>query len=452
MTSELTNVNQKKSSAKKIGFWGCSALVVGNMIGSGVFLLPSTLAAFGSLAILGWLFTSAGAIVLALVFGSLARQSTRTGGPYAWTKDGYGEFPGFLVAWGYWIAIWSGNAAIAVAFSGYIAYFFPAVADNNLLGLFIALSAIWTVTYINIRGVHSAGVLQMLTTVLKILPLFFIILLATVEFNPAHFTPFNPTNESTGAGIVACAALTLWAFLGLESATVPADNVENPSRTIPMATICGVVFASIVYILVTVAIFGLMPRDELMQSTAPLADAANIVVGEWGGLFIAIGACIATFGTLNGFTLLSGQVPLGAARDHVFPNWFSKVTPQDTPARSLVISNILASLLVIMNFSKGLVEQFTFIILLATLTTLVPYIFCALAEIMIWLRQGCDSDKKPKRVTIFLSAVAFCYSLWAIYGAGSEVVFYGFLFLLAGVPFHVGIKWAAQNKQYKTGE
>ena len=425
-------------------------MVVGNMIGSGVFLLPSTLAAFGSLAIIGWVFTSVGAIVLALVFGSLARQSTRTGGPYAWTRDGYGEFTGFLVAWGYWIAIWAGNAAVVVAFSGYIAYFFPAVADNKLLGFFVALSAIWTVTYINIRGVRSAGILQLLTTVLKVLPLLFIVFLATLEFNPGNLAPFNPTNESIGAGIVASAALTLWAFLGLESATVPADNVANPSRTIPLATICGVVFASVIYILVTLAIFGLIPRYELMQSTAPLADAASKVAGEWGGFFVAVGACIATFGTLNGFTLLSGQVPLGAARDNIFPRWFSKVTPQGTPARSLIVSNILASVLIAMNFSKGLVEQFTFIILLATLTTLVPYIFCALAEIMIWLRQGGESDKKPKTMTLLLSGIAFCYSLWAIYGAGSNVVFYGFILLLAGVPFHVGIRWSVQRNQSKT--
>jgi APA family basic amino acid/polyamine antiporter len=416
------------------------------MIGSGVFLLPSSLAEYGSLAIVGWILTSLGAIVLALVFASLARQSIRTGGPYAWTRDGYGEFPGFLIAWGYWIAIWAGNAAIAVAFSGYVAYFVPEVANNKALGLAVALGAIWIVTFINIHGVRSAGIMQVVSTALKMLPLLFIIFIGFIDFDTTNFPAFNASSGSASSGIVACAALTLWAFLGLESATVPADNVENPARTVPLSTVIGVILAALVYILVTLSIFSILPREQLMTSTAPLADAAQAITGAWGGIAIAIGACIATFGTLNGFTLLSGQVPLGAAKDGVFPTWLGKLTKQGTPARALIVSNVLASLLVTMNFSKDLVEQFTFIILLATLTTLVPYIFCALAEIMIWLRKGGSSENQPKISTVVLSGLAFTYSLWAIYGAGSDVVFYGFLFLLAGVPFHVWIKWQNRSK------
>ena len=438
-----------------LGFWSCVSLVVGNMIGSGVFLLPSALAAYGALAIAGWLVTSAGAIALALVFARLARLSPRTGGPYVWTHDGYGEFAGFLVAWGYWIALWAGNAAVAVAFSGYLAYFFPLVADNPLIGLGAALAAIWTVTIVNIRGVQNAGIVQIVTTILKILPLIVVIFIGLIYLQPAHFVPLNPTQESAGVGIAACAALTLWAFLGLESATVPADDVDNPARTIPRATVVGVIFAAAVYLSVTIAVMGLMPRQELAQSTAPLADAASVVMGQWGGALIALGACIATFGTLNGFTLLSGQIPLGAARDNVFPKWFDKITAQGTPARSLIVSNLLASGLVAMNFSKNLVEQFTFIILLATLTTLVPYIFCALAEVMIWLRSSVSSSANtaaPTLSVMLLGSCAFLYSLWAIYGAGQDVVFYGFLLLLAGVPVHVMIKWADRPRRVAIGD
>ena len=434
------------SISRSLGLSGCVALVVGNMIGSGIFLLPATLAPYGTLSIIGWVATSAGAILLALVFGRLARVSTRTGGPYAYTRDGYGDFAGFIVAWGYWIALWSGNAAVAVAFVSYSAYFFPIFSSNSFAGLGLALSAIWLVTYVNIRGVKGAGILQVITTVLKILPLLLIIIIGFAHFEPSSFSPLNPTKQSALSGIVTCAALTLWAFIGLESATVPAGNVKNPSRTIPLATIVGVIFTAAIYIAVTVAVFSIMSPQNLAQSTAPLADAANLTIGATGGALIAIGACISTFGTLNGFTLLSGQVPYGAAQDDVFPRWFNKTSTQGTPVRALLVSNFLASLLIAMNFSKGLVDQFTFIILLATLATLVPYLFCALAEIMIWLRSGGDKVKQPTLIGVMLGSLAFIYSLWAIYGAGKEVVFYGFLLLLVGIPIHVAIKWTTRER------
>ena len=429
-----------------LGLWGCIALVVGNMIGSGIFLLPATLAPYGTVSILGWIATSFGAITLALVFGRLARVSARTGGPYAYTRDGFGDFAGFIVAWGYWIALWSGNAAVAVAFVGYSAYFFPVFSGSGLSGLGLALAAIWLVTAVNIRGMQGAGVLQVITTVLKIFPLLLIIVVGFTQFEPANFIPINPTSHSTLGGIVTCAALTLWAFIGLESATVPAGDVVNPSRTIPLATTIGVVFTAIIYIAVTVGVFSLIAPEDLAHSTSPLADAATVKMGVVGGALVAIGACISTFGTLNGFTLLSGQVPYGAAKDGVFPKWFEKTSPQGTPIRALVVSNVLASLLIAMNFSKSLVDQFTFIILLATLATLVPYLFCAFAEIMIWLRSGKNDSDKPTRASIILGGFAFLYSLWAIYGAGKEVVYYGFLLLLLGVPVHVAITWTSRKQ------
>jgi basic amino acid/polyamine antiporter, APA family len=424
-----------------LGLSACIALVVGNMIGSGVFLLPSALALFGPISIAGWVITSTGAILLALVFGRLARQVPKTGGPYAYTREGFGEFAGFLVAWGYWIALWAGNAAVAVAFAGYVGFLIPAVGQSSLLGLVVALAAIWLLTWINVHGVETAGGVQLITTVLKILPLIAIALVGIAYVDPGNFSPLNVSERSTIGAIGACAALTLWAFLGLESATVPAGNVVRPAVTIPRATVIGTTFAAVLYVLVTIAVMGLVPLGQLRSSSAPLADAAVTLWGAWGGWLVAIGACVSTFGTLNGFTLLTGQVPLGAAQDGLFPRRFSQLTKAGTPAFSLVFSNLLASGLVAMNFTRGLVEAFTFIILLATLTTLVPYVFCALAEFMIYLRNPAAYGGHGLGHSGVIAALAFAYSLWAIYGAGAEVVYYGFLLLLAGVPVFVGIKW-----------
>ena len=437
----------------KLGMWTCTGLVIGNMVGSGIFLLPAALGPLGPVALFGWLVTSAGAIALALVFGRLARIVPETGGPYAYTRTGFGDFAGFLVAWGYWIALWSGNAAVSVAFAGYLGYFLPVIGVDTAYGAIAALAALWLVTMINTRGVGEAGLVCLVTTVLKLLPLLLVASMGLLLLDTEHLSPLNPGNGSIAAAIAASAALTLWAFLGLESATVPAGDVDRPDVTIPRATILGTVIAAVLYIAVTLAAFGTIAPADLADSTAPLADVARDLLGPWGGTLVALGACVATFGTLNGFTLLTGQVPLGAARDGVFPAVFARLSSRQTPATALVASNALASVLIAMNFSKGLVEQFTFIILLATLTSLVPYLLCALAELMILAREP-SRYRAPRGLarTVALSAVAFLYAAWAIYGAGAEIVFYGFLLLIAGIPVFVWVRWRANSSELARAE
>ncbi|WP_064742234.1 amino acid permease [Inquilinus limosus] len=428
------------SANKRLGLAACTALVVGNMIGSGVFLLPASLAAYGPMALLGWIVTAIGAMALAIVFGRLARLVPRTGGPYAYTRAGFGEFAGFLIAWGYWIALWAGNAGVAVAFTGYLGHFVPAAA-HGATGLAVALAALWTLTLVNIRGVGTAGIVQVATTVLKLLPLLALVLVGLAAVVPSRFTPLNPSGMDPLAAIAACSALTLWAFLGLESATVPAGEVDNPGRTIPLATMLGTSLAAALYILVTIVAFGAVPLSELGGSTAPLALVAERLWGAVGGFVIAAGAIVSTFGTLNGFTLLAGQVPFGAARDGTFPAFLGESSPSGSPVNALIVSSLLSSALIAMSLSRDLVDQFTFIILLATLTSLVPYIFCALAELVLYATDP-TRYRPPDRIggLIVLATIAFLFSLGAIYGAGAEVVFWGFLLLVSGLPVFVWIK------------
>jgi APA family basic amino acid/polyamine antiporter len=428
-------------TAGGLGLAACTALVVGNMIGSGIFLLPASLAAFGPISLVGWAVTSLGALVLAVIFGRLSRVVTKTGGPYAYTEAGYGEFAGFIIAWGYWIALWTGNAGVAVALAGYVGFLFPSIGASQTSSLAVALIAIWTLTLVNVRGVAEAGFVQVVTTVLKLVPLVLIGTLGFFWIDGANFTPFNTSGQSDLAAISAAAALTLWAYLGLESATVPAGEVVEPERTIPRATIVGVLIAAAVYVSVTTVAIGVVPSERLASSAAPLADAAQAMWGAAGGVLVALGAVISTFGTLNGFTLLTGQVPYGAALDRVFPERMGHLSRFGTPANALVFSNLLASVLVAMNFAQGLVGAFNAIILLAVMSSLLPYALCALAELMILLRTG-RTVAGPEIVKVaVLGGLGFVYSLWAIYGAGAETVFLGFLLVLAGIPVHVGIKW-----------
>jgi APA family basic amino acid/polyamine antiporter len=210
-----------------------TALVVGNMIGSGVFLLPASLAVYGGASIVGWLFTTAGALLLALVFARLGRAFPKIGGPYAYSRAGFGDVIGFQVAWGYWIAIWAGNAAIAIAFVGYLGYFWPALSSSPMLAAIVAIAAVWLLTVINAAGIRPAGIVQLLTTTAKLVPLVGIAVVGIFFFDSAAFSPFNPTEGSAFSAIIG-GRIDAWAFIGLGSATIPADDVDDPSRTIPV--------------------------------------------------------------------------------------------------------------------------------------------------------------------------------------------------------------------------
>lgn len=435
-----TTTDRGVSTESRMGVGLATALVVGNMIGSGIFLLPSSLAAYGGISILAWLFTAAGAMLLALVFARLGQAYPDAGGPYAYSRRAFGDFMGFLTAWGYWIAIWAGNAAIAVAFVSYSAEFWPALENNALLAGLMGIAAIWLLTWINILGVRQGGVMQAITTVLKLVPLVAIATLGLLFINTANFT-WNVSGESNIQALTAAAALTLWAFIGLESATVPADDLKDATRTIPRSTVIGTLIATGVYILSTVAVMGVIPTATLAGSNAPFADAAREMFGSWAGTAVAIGAVISTFGCLNGWILLQGQVPRAAARDRLFPASFARLSPNGTPVVGLVVSSVLVTVLMAMNYTRGLVDQFTFIVLLATLATLVPYSFSAGAELLLLAtdREAFSGQRLARNVVI--AGLAFAYSVWAIAGAGYEVVFKGFLLLLAGIPVYVWIRW-----------
>jgi len=422
---------------RKLGLWVCTALVVGNMIGSGVFLLPASLGAYGGVSIVGWLFTATGAMLLALTFAWLARALPRAGGPYAYTRASFGDFAAFLVAWGYWLSICAGNAAIAVALVGYLGVFWPALATAPLLGAAAAVASIWLCTWINARGVREAGGVQVFATVLKLLPLVAIGTLGLAFLRWGNFTPFNVSGRSTLSAVSATAVLTLWAFLGLESATIPAGEVDRPDRTIPRATLLGTAVAAAVYILSTVAIMGVIPAATLATSTAPFADAASRMWGPWAAHAVAAGAAVSCFGALNGWILLQGQLPLAAAVDGLLPPMFGRVSRRGTPVVALTVSSVVITLIVASNYTKGLVVEFTFIILLSTLAVLVPYAFSTMAFIVLRIRDREHPRGRRLVGPLGVALLAFGYSMWAIVGAGANTVFWGCVLLLAGVPVYL---------------
>jgi len=427
----------KKPGSKKIGFWLSSSLVVGNMTGSGIFLLPAALAVYGGITIFGWLFTTIGAIILALLFARLSRLIKKVGGPYTYVREGFGDFAGFMVAWGYWISIWCGNAAISVAGVGYLSVFFPSIRESNLISAVIAIGAIWLFTLVNTRNIRSVGVVQLITTILKILPLVFIGTIGFLYFERSNFSPLNLSGSSNLTAITASAALTLWAFLGLESATIPSDKIRDPTRTIPRATIFGTLVAALIYVSSTISVMGIIDPADLRNSAAPFADAAGKIWGSGASAAVALGAVISCFGALNGWILLQGQVPMAAAGDRIFPGRFGRLSGKGVPLFGVIFSSILASLLVGMNFTKGLVGMFTFTIMLSTLTVLLPYLLSSLSEIMILIKGRKKGASVSLKGAIAIGSAAFLFSLWAVTGLGLEIIGWGLLLLVIGIPFYL---------------
>jgi APA family basic amino acid/polyamine antiporter len=405
---------------------------MGNMIGSGVFLLPASLAPHGGLSLLGWVVSTVGALLLALVFARLARFNPASGGPYAYTRQAYGDLAGFLVAWGYWISVWSANAALAVAFVGYLDPFIPSVVRSPPSAGALAVLVLWILTGINVLGVRGAGRLQLATTALKILPLLAVGIAGAMMLEPSHFA-VTGTNESVARGVMATTTLTLWAFLGLECATIPASSTADASRTIPRATVIGTVLTAGIYLISTVGVMSLIEPSRLATSAAPFADAARVLAGDRAAAIVAIGAAISCFGALNGWILIVGQIPMAVAQDGLFPRAMGRLSNRGTPALAMIVGGMLSSALIGMNYSRSLVELFTFIILLATLSTLVPYTFCSLAGFILRRR---DARLQWSTAATAVSSLAFAYTLFSIAGAGADVVFYGFLLLMAGLPVY----------------
>lgn len=439
-------MSETGSSKNKLGFWTSTSLVIGNMIGGGIFLMPSALAAYGGISLLGWIFSALGAFFMARVFSNLSKLlPSVSGGPYAYTKRGFGDFMGFLVAWGYWISIWCSNAAITVSLVSALSTFFPELNGNPVASSVTGLCAIWLLTWVNTKGVVASGKMQLVTTVLKIIPLLAVSAVGIFFIRAGHFTPFNISGESNFSAITATAAMTLFAYLGLECATIPAGDVENPEKTIPRATIAGTLIATFIYMLGTVSIIGIIPSADLQKSVTPFADAAAVLWGNNARYWISAGVAIAGFGALNGWILIQGQIPNAIAKDKLFPAVFAKKNDKGVPAAGILISSVLVSLLMMMNYTKGLVTQFKALILLSTLCSLVPYLF-SMAAYMIVKTEKNELNKAGWISSMILGFLAFAFAFWAIAGAGQEIVYKGFLLLLAGVPFYIWIRYSKKDK------
>lgn len=419
-------MTETASPPKTLGFWSCWALAVGTMIGSGIFLVPAVLAPYGLLSFGGWIIAGLGSVALALCMARLAGSTRRTGGPYVYAQEAFGDLAGFLVAWSIWLSFWIAIPVVALAFVGYLAVFVPALTGHMGAQVSVAFALIAVLTLINVKGLREASFVQIAMTVLKIVPLLVIIALGGALGAPSNLPDFNPSGAPLLPSLAAAALITMWPFTGFEACTVPAGAVANPERTIPRALVIGVVTVAVIYLAATFAVMLLVPPDVLAQSTSPFADAAR-GLGPWGPSFVAFGALIATAGTLNGCIFVSGQMPMAVALDNLAPGWFGKTDRGGSPYLALLVSSGLGALLLGANFSRGLMGAFTFLLMMSTALGLFYYLLSALAE----LRHSFRSATAWAAIAL----IGVAYTLFAMLGSGFEVLAWGVVLMLAGIPF-----------------
>ncbi len=395
------------------------AMVVGTIIGSGIYLLPATLAKYGPNIVFAFLVTIGGTMCLALTFAKLAARMP--GGPFAYVGKAFGDLPAAITMWSYLVSQWTAITAIALAVGGALGFIIPALGSG--VGLVCtALFVILLLFAINVSGIRSAGNVQLVTTLIKIIPLLAVILLLFGRF--VGGTPVEPLAPTpvTFAGIAAAAALMLFSLTGFEAATVTANVTEDSTHTVPRATIIGTGFAGLVYLAATLAVLWLLPSATAGQSSAPFADATAPLLGSVAGALVAAIAAVSAFGACNAIVLMSGEVARSIAAAGDLPPFFARTNRTGVPVGSLAVGCGLAALLVLASNSDSFVPLYVFITLLSAVASLILYAACAAAALK--LRIG----------SIILAIVALAYSVAMFVGAGWEATLWGVVLAILAIP------------------
>lgn len=421
-----------------LGPWMAVALVVGNIIGAGIFLLPAALAPLGQNAIYGWLLTIGGALCLAWVFAQLAARID--GGPYAYVREAAGELPAFMVMWSYWISIWAGIPALAIAAVSYGSSIVPGLG-GPIVAPAAAIASVWLFTLVNMRGARSAGAVQVVTTALKLLPLIAVVVVAAVLLGRGVESAALTATAVTPGAIASAAALALFAMLGFESAALAAGKVRNAVNVVPKATIRGTALVGLIYLVACTAVLFLLSGKQAGMSPAPFADAISPVLGPVAGTLIAVFAVISALGCLNGWVLCSGEVPLALARSGIFPRWLAVTTSIGTPVRAQVVSSLVATALIASNYSRSMAGLFAFVILVTTVMSLVLYFACAGSALSMIAR---GRVRAPLLGSAALLGLIF--SLWAMWGAGAEASLWGLSLLATGLPIWAVMRFSRRRE------
>jgi basic amino acid/polyamine antiporter, APA family len=416
-----------------------TALIVGNVIGIGIFVMPASLAPYGLNAIVGWLITIVGVGFIAVSFAALARAFPQDDGPYTYTRRVFGEGTAFIVMWCYWVSTWVTNAAIAIGLVGYLAVFFPVLTAVRWLPAVTALSLLWFFVLVNMGGARAAGWVQILTTVLKLLPLLGVIVLGVwvLADHPSAYVEHVPANRISLGELSSVSTIALFAMLGIECATIPAARVKDPQRTIPRATVLGTIVTALICLGVSVVPVLLIPQAALTASNAPFADLFGRVLGASSGKIIALFVIISGLGALNGWTLMIGEITQGVARHGRLPRALTKENAHGAPVRALVVTAFVSSLMLLSNYSESIASGFAFLTVVVTAANLPIYFSCTLA-LAVLAARGAIQGNRRRLIFLGLSGLlATLYCAWASIGIGARPLLWTVVLGAVGIPVYL---------------
>jgi len=417
--------------SRKIGFWSVFALVTGSQIGTGVFMLPAALAPFGIMSLGGWVISGLGAVMLALVFAKLCSQFPRTGGPHAYVQAMFGNSAAFFTGWTYWVISWVSTCAVI---TGCIGYLSPLIGDHPpFVDLILEIVLLLMITAVNFRGVKVAGNVEFFLTALKTIPLLLVPVAALFFFKPSNFAVIEHVSSPWDLSqmLSHVALLTLWGFVGLESATTPAGSVENPAKTIPRAVVMGTLFVAILYVINSISIMGATPASVLATSKAPYADTARFIFGGNWHLGISLIAAIVCIGTLNAWMLASGQIALGVAQDGLMPAIFARKNKHGAPWWALLISCAGIVPLLFLTQDQNLAHQVNTIIDFSVTAFLFVYGICCLAYLKMLYQS-----QKSSFLQWLCGLIALSFCIWVIAATPAKTLLISSGFTLSGLPIY----------------
>lgn len=414
-----------QTRSRQLGIFQSTSLVTGNLVGSGVFLLPAALAAFGNLTLLAWVVTGIGALMLGWIFSKMSVLNPQNGGPHQFVTSAFGKPYGFWVAWGYWVLSWISNAALIVAAVSYLNAMMPGLTTVQIFGLQVFI--LFSVTLINILGIRTAGKFELVMTCLKLIPLVGIPIIGVFYIDWSAVSFSLPQDIGLFSGLKEAMFLTIWAFVGIETATVTGGEIKNPSKTIPFATIFGTSLALIVYLFGCFTMLNLLGQTALVNSNAPYADLAGILFGGNWTRFIALTAILCCLGSFNGWTMVVGRIAQGASDQGLFPKIFARTNAHGTPVMSLLISATCTLPLLFLSLQKDLLSQFNFIIDVSITLILIVYAISIIAYIKLF-NQSFSVGK------ILITAGALLFVLVSLWAAGLKMIALSLTLLVMGLP------------------
>ncbi|CAM3725190.1 arginine-ornithine antiporter [Ectopseudomonas alcaliphila] len=415
-------------STQKLRLGALIALVVGSMVGGGIFSLPQNIAASASAGatLIGWLITGVGMLTLAFVFQTLAnRKPELDGGVYAYAKAGFGDYMGFSSAWGYWISAWIGNVSYMVLLFSTLGYFFPVFGEGNTLPAVIGASVLlWLLHFLVLRGIKEAAFINTVTTIAKMLPLALFIVIAAIAFKMDVFTADFWGRGNTELGSVMdqvrnMMLVTVWVFIGIEGASIFSARAEKRSD-VGKATVIGFVGVLLLLVLVNILSQGIMAQAELAGLKNPsMAGVLEQVVGPWGAQLISIGLVVSLAGALLSWTLLCAEILFASARDHTMPEFLRKENVNHVPANALWLSNGLIQLFLIITLFSA--STYLSLLYLATSMILVPYFWSSAYAVLLAVRgETYEHDTGERNKDLLIAAISTLYAVWLVYAAGVQ--------------------------------